>query len=287
MAMQRGRPAGIGPQLGLPLPVFFYPPISQKRELLPIRCEAETCIGPLLGHGPARRPGAHGPNSASLRGGACRGRRPREAAGRILSLREALRPGTAGPTGRAGAADGAPSELVDGKPSSRDAALVSALQPGEEHEQYGTSSTQPHIKEMICLFISASTMLQVLQGPQDEAAAQQPPANCSEPVTYQAVAFKKICLQRTDSGSFSRAPSKSKVCLAVSTLINTCTLAVVKFLSSAKKRHQRRLARRYAEQRCDEPWGAPASASPALAACKSAHGLLLWFGAFQFPGAGL
>lgn len=47
---------------------------------------------------------------------------------------------------------------------------------------------------MIYLFISDSMVLQVLQGPQDEAAAQQPPENRLEPVTCQAVAFKKYLL---------------------------------------------------------------------------------------------
>ncbi|CAM9846350.1 unnamed protein product, partial [Bubo scandiacus] len=37
-------------------------------------------------------------------------------------------------------------------------------------------------------------MPQVLQGPQDEAAAPQPPENRLEPVTCQAVAFRKNLL---------------------------------------------------------------------------------------------
>lgn len=61
---------------------------------------------------------------------------------------------------------------------------------GEEHKQCGTSSTQPHVKEMTYLF-NASPMHRVLQGPQNEAAAQQPPENHLEPLTYQAVTFKK------------------------------------------------------------------------------------------------
>ncbi|KAM9595250.1 uncharacterized protein ACIBXB_022264 [Morphnus guianensis] len=57
-----------------------------------------------------------------------RRRVPREVAGQIPSPRGAPRPGTIGPASGVGAADGAPCELVHGKPSSRAAALTSALQ---------------------------------------------------------------------------------------------------------------------------------------------------------------
>lgn len=106
------------------------------------------------------------------------------------------------------------------------------LRAGEGHEQYSTSSTRPCVKEIIYLFISASAMLQVLQGNRDEAAAQQPLENYLEPGTHQALSFQKKSAYRGQTLALSQEllPMSGRL-----TLINTCTLTVTKFLSSAKK----------------------------------------------------
>ncbi|XP_075030082.1 uncharacterized protein LOC142093108 [Calonectris borealis] len=104
----------------LPRPEHEVLAEPKKRELLPIHCETETCIGPLLGNGPVQRPGAHGPNSVSLRGGVCRGRR------RVRACRRREPSALSDPLEERAQQTG----LVQGKPSSRDAALVSVLRPG-------------------------------------------------------------------------------------------------------------------------------------------------------------
>lgn len=47
--------------------------------------------------------------------------------------------------------------------------------------------------------------------------------------------LSKLCLQRTGFGALSKALPKSEGCLAVPTLMGTCTIAIVEFLSSARK----------------------------------------------------
>lgn len=47
--------------------------------------------------------------------------------------------------------------------------------------------------------------------------------------------LSKLCLQRTGFGALSKALPKSEGWLAVPTLMGTCTIAIVKFLSSARK----------------------------------------------------
>lgn len=72
-------------------------------------------------------------------------------------------------------------------------------------------------------------MLQVLQGNQDEAAAQQPLQNCLETGIHQPLSFQKNLLTEDRLWLFLKSSFQIQGLSGRLTLINSCTLTITKF----------------------------------------------------------